>query len=89
MRERLEAMRLVHIGARLRNVWHGKNVNLFGFALFFVVFCCASIQADRNARAAGRPSGHGQRMAGVVKDALGRPVPGAHLMLQAGRRRVS
>ena len=85
MWERLEATAAVHVGARLRNVWHGKNVNLFSFALFFVVFCCASIQGlIGNAQAAGSPDGHGQRIAGVVKDALGRPVPGAHLMLQAG-----
>jgi outer membrane receptor protein involved in Fe transport len=85
MWERLEATAAVHVGARLRNVWHGKNVNLFSFALFFVVFCCASIQGlIGNARAADSASGHGQRIAGVVKDALGRPVPGAHLMLQAG-----
>lgn len=88
MRERLESTR-TYVTARLRNLSDERNVNQFGLVLLFVVFFCGVIQAvTSNADAADISTKHGQRVAGVVKDALGRPLPGAQLILQTGDGRI-
>ncbi|HXZ88847.1 MAG TPA: TonB-dependent receptor, partial [Candidatus Binataceae bacterium] len=84
MWERLELTKAVRLTTRPGNFSHGKNVKQLGFVLLFTVLCFAAIQAlTGHAQAAESPPKEGQRIAGSVKDALGRPLPAASVSLQS------
>jgi outer membrane receptor protein involved in Fe transport len=83
MRGWVRLVAAVRQNAWTRHVTYGTKLKRPRLSLLIAISCFAAIQAfTMQARAAGSPAKQGQRVEGIVKDALGRPLSGVQLLLQ-------